>query len=299
MVRQVAELLHVDLAGATSSSSSKRRFRDDDHDDLLLSTGPSAAAGSPPPQGQTEEEPLLASDDKHHHHALFAAGNRIASKYADKLRRRGLEGGLAAVELAKHQVQDTTTTTTTTTLSRGDAAGHLAARKIAAAAGSSSSKSSWMAMTGTGALLQYLTQRSIKIVLLPSRPSFDDDDGDKAMDPRPLNEQEGERMEEFTRQLNSVAFEALLKDGRLGPTKLVQSSLQKLKMDPNLVLLVSDRDDYLRAAKEASFLTCRILAPNARRGNISAHYRVASIPEVQEVVNEVNGISFNAVLKKG
>ena len=37
---------------------------------------------------------------------------------------------------------------------------------------------------------------------------------------------------------------------------------------------------------------------NSRRGNVTAHYTTPSIPEVQEVVNEINGISFNSVLNR-
>lgn len=105
-------------------------------------------------------------------------------------------------------------------------------------------------------------------------------------------------MEDFKKQLNDIAFEYIFKDGTIGTSELVETSLQKLEIDANRVLLVSDRDDYLRSAKEAGMMACRIRPANTRRGNISAHYMVPSVPEVQDVVNEINGISFNAVLKQ-
>ena len=76
----------------------------------------------------------------------------IRAKYAAKLK-----GGLAGIELAKSQIDDT--------LKGGDASGHLAARKIAMETAVSGKK--WMALTGTGKILSYLTHRSIRIALLP------------------------------------------------------------------------------------------------------------------------------------
>ena len=256
MVQQVADLLNVDLGGSGIKKPQKRK---DDEDDLSLLTGEKN-------KGENSKE---------------GGKNRfsdIRSKYADKLAKRGVQGGLAGVELAKHQVEET--------LKRGDAGGHLAARAMAAANPVSRTKS-WMALSGTGYLLQYLTQRSIKIALLP-KP-----------DVPKIDEEEGERMEDFSHQLHDVSFDFLIKDGTHSASHIVDTSLQKLGLDPNLVLLVSDRDDYLRAAKDAGMLTCRIMPLNGRRGNISVHFVVQSVPEVQDVVNEINGISFNAIFKHG
>ena len=256
VIQEVASLLNVDLGGMSA-----KKKKNEPADDLSLLVDPQK---SPP-------KPTKSSSSSGKNNS-FAD---IRSKYADKLTKRGVQGGLAEVELAKYQVEET--------LRRGDASGHLAARKIAAA-NPVSRQRSWMALTGTGAVLQYLTQRSIQIALLP-RPS------------ETLNQDEGEYMEDFKRQLNDVDFGHLLKDGRPGAEALVQSVLQKLNLDPTVVLFVSDRDAYLKAAKGANFMTCRILPPNSRRGNISAHFTVPDIPAVQGVVDEVNGISFTAISK--
>jgi hypothetical protein len=284
MIQQVASLLNVKVEGV--SGGVKKSIVDDDSsdEDLSLLTG----------ERKKVKQARSSSSSSNN---LGPLAPDIRQKYANKLFSRGVEGGVASVELFKHQVQET--------LKRGDAAGHLAARKMVAAepvGSSSSSKSSsgnrWMAQTGTGALLQYLSQRSLKLGLLP-RPGLDSVNTIK---------QQGERMKNFQRQLPDVTFDVMMLDqndghdvgsglSTLDAQTTVANTLEQLKLQPELVLLVSDRDDYLKAAKEAGMVTCRLRVPNARRGNVSAHYMVSSIPEVQEVVNEINGISFKAVLK--
>jgi methionine salvage enolase-phosphatase E1 len=98
-------------------------------------------------------------------------------------------------------------------------------------------------------------------------------------------------------QLFDVSFDLLFKDGTLGANNVIAKSLKSFNLDPTNVLLVSDRDDYLRAGKDCGMVTCRIRPLNAPRGNISTHYSVPLVPEVKDVINEINGISFNAVLK--
>lgn len=200
-----------------------------------------------------------------------AGDTDIRNKYAAKLQNRG---GIAGIELAKYQAEDSHL--------KGDAAGHLVARAMAVKAGSSSETSQrWMAHTGTGALLQYVTIRSMKIALLPVPGNG------KA-------EQEGNRMEEFTKQIPQVSFDVVLKEGET-VAEILQNLLSQVSMEPLTCLVVSDRDDYLRTAKEAGMTTCRVRAhANAPRGNTTAHYTVTSMAEVQDVVNDINGISFKA-----
>ena len=247
-VQQLANLVNVDISDLTSSLSKKKK------------------------EGPDDDLSLLAKEETLKPNTPFAD---IRAKYGNKLAKRGVQGGIAQVELAKYQVEET--------LKRGDAGGHLAARNIAMANPVSRQKS-WLALTGTGALLKYLTQRCIQIALLP-RPV------------ETLNQDEGEKMDDFQQQLMDVNFAHLVKDGRPGAATLVQTVLQKLELDPTVVLFVSDRDDYLKAAREANLMTCRISPPNARRGNISANFIVPDIPAVQDVVNEINGISFTAISK--
>lgn len=291
MVQQVAELLNVDLGGAKPFAKPKNDG--DDKDDLSLLEAMGGGNNTNKNNNNNKDETKEVEKKKIKDHNPFA--NDITSKYADKLRKRGVQGGLAEVELTKAQIHEAATGGKINV--KGDAPGHLAARKMAAALPVANNRQTqWLALTGTGALLQYLTQRSMRLVLLP-RPSSNNSKGNKEGELLELNIEEGQRMEDFKQQLNTVVFDQLFKDGRPGAPSLVQACLAKLKLDANRVLLVSDRDDYLRAAKESGLLTCRIVPPNAPRGNVSAHYKVESLPQVQDVVNEVNGISFSAILK--
>jgi hypothetical protein len=199
----------------------------------------------------------------------------IRAKYAAKLK-----GGVPGLELAKSQVENS--------LQRGDAAGHLAARKNAISE-TAASPTKWMALTGTGKLLSYLTHRSIRIALLPN-PKLDAAAQTKQTD----------AMEQFKRQLKNIVVDAVV---TLGEDSTLSRSLEtgvlkELDMQPGQVLIVSDQDHYLKAARDLGMLTCRIRPLSARRGNVTTHYSAASVPEVQEIVNEINGISFNAVLNR-
>ncbi|KAL7559995.1 hypothetical protein ACA910_013490 [Epithemia clementina (nom. ined.)] len=262
VVQEVANLLQVNLGGVSVAGGEKSPTQEDD--DLSLLTGEKKQN-----HDAEKRDPLKQ---------FTGLNNDVRSKYADKLKQRGL-GSINGVDIAKSQVEET--------LKRGDAGGHLAARKLAVSEPPASG-TRWIAPTGTGSLLQYMTQRCIKICLLP-KPLESSASADN---------EEGGRMEDLTRQLKDVVFDVLLKDGRVGPAVVVNQALERLKLNPSLVLLVSDRDDYLKAAKEAGMITCRIRPANTRRGNITAQYMIPSIPEVRSVIDDINGISFNAVLKE-
>ncbi|VEU36340.1 unnamed protein product [Pseudo-nitzschia multistriata] len=216
----------------------------------------------------------------------------IRAKYASKLK-----GGLAGIELAKSQVSET--------LTKGDAAGHLAARKIAlmgdntAAGATGGGSKKWLPSQAATQLLTLLTHRSIRVCLLPilsAGPGGADGSGEEP------------RMEDFGAQLKNVVIDNMVpslgsggdgEDNEDGiENALRKGVLDELDLDPNRVLLVSDRDAYLRAGRDMGMNICRIRARNARRGNITAQYTIESVEEVRDVVNEINGISFNVVLNR-
>lgn len=64
---------------------------------------------------------------------------------------------------------------------------------------------------------------------------------------------------------------------------------------PKQCLIYSDRDDYLKMAKEGGMLTGRARREfsKGRRGNRTAAYRVNNMSNVEDIVNEINGISSN------
>ncbi|KAG7362886.1 hypothetical protein IV203_026246 [Nitzschia inconspicua] len=207
----------------------------------------------------------------------------VRAKYARKLK-----GGLAGIELAKSQVEES--------LAKGDAAGHLAARKMVMqdTPPHSSGGSRWMANSAASKLLTYLTHRSIRIVLLPDP---------KRVGNAEKQQQEQDWMRDFQTQLRDVVIDVAVPSLQSADEATLSQTLQKnvlneLSMDPALVLVVSDRDDYLKTAKDLGMLTCRLQPKNARRGNITAHFTSPSVDNVQEIVNEINGISFNAVLNR-
>ena len=287
-IQEVAKLLKVDLSDPDNQRKSKQSYEKDDLSAILaLAQEPDRTSSSPTNKTSVKEQ----SD------GIPQSLRDIRSKYANKLHKKGVDGGLAGVELAKYQREEA--------LKRGDAEGHLAARKIALSQPTGSSSSSaagtrWMALTGTGKVLGTLTHRCLKIALLPrlksnshSKPgSFDSD------------KTPYERMQDLVKQLKDVEFNVLIdipanssdNDQAAIVKSMIAKSLKELSLEAKVVLFVSDQDVYIKEAKELGMMTCRIRPLNARRGNVSAHYTVESILQVHDVINEMNGISFNAVL---
>lgn len=270
-VQAVASLLNVDL---NEGGRKRDNYEDDDLSALL-------AAEEEPKPVQKKEAPPKSS--------IPVSLQDIRSKYANKLHKKGVEGGIAGVEMVKYQREEA--------MKRGDAEGHWAARKIAAATTTQNSGTRWMALTGTGKLLSTLTHRSMKIALLP-RVQVPNQQQQQQQDRSPK-----ERMDDLTRQLKDVVFDVVV-DLPISTTAtesspeeiMVKDSLTQLSLDPQKILFVSDQDAFLKPAKELGMMTCRIRPLSARRGNVSTHYTVETVLEVHDVVNDINGISFNAVL---
>ena len=118
-----------------------------------------------------------------------------------------------------------------------------------------------------------------------------------------------EEMTSLTKQLPNVNFDLLIADGRrrgkIGTDAQDDNTVQDVlsnvlsKMDgiePIQFLLVSDRDDYLGAARDQGMFTVRVRPKNKRRG-LTTNYNVDDVGSVQEVINDINGVSFNSALK--
>jgi len=259
VVSSIADLLGVKLGGMSPGGQNRRED------------------GEPSGKRSKEENIKDAQD------AL--AANDIRIKYSKKLRHK-VDGGLAGIEVAKSKKEEM--------LSRGDAGGHFAARSLAAANTVSTSGSKWMASTGTGTLLSFLSMRSMKIALLPPTTIMT------------LEEQETKKqeMESLTRQLQTVKFN-LLVDGVMGSGSrednaglLLGNIASELGTEPIATLVVSDQDSYLRSARDLGCYTCRVRRKNEPRGNITTDYTTETVEEVQDVVNALVGISFNTVFSK-
>jgi len=279
LVEMMASLLNVKLGGDT-------KLKRPDTDDVSAILG---TTDTKEKQSTISKEPSTSHLD-------------IRMKYASKLRNK-IDGGVAGLELANSAKEDT--------MKRGDASIHLAARDLissgAIGGGEAANPSStrWLATTGVGQLLSFLTSRSMQIALLPlpSTSSHPQTDADV--------ERTSREMESLTKQLPNVQFDLLVSDGRRrGEEKTERSNdntaedvllnrvLTKMHDVPPLkIMVVSDRDDYLKAARDNGMFTCRVRPKNTRRGNITASYDVEDVGSVKDAINDVNGISFNSALK--
>mmetsp|Transcript_19849 Transcript_19849/g.39921 ORF Transcript_19849/g.39921 Transcript_19849/m.39921 type:complete len:407 (+) Transcript_19849:1-1221(+) len=282
MVEKMANLLNIKI-GDDSPVGQKSNTTENDDISAILS---SADIKTKPEQKQIIKN-------------LFPSGPQvdIRSKYASKLRNK-IEGGVAGLDLAKSEKEDFQKS--------GDAQSHMAARALISAntiPAEPNSSSRWMATTGTGKLLSFISGRSMQIVLLP-RPSTptrpqSDEDVKKTL----------QEMESLKKQLPHVHFDLLIPDGRrrgeVGSEEankdtaqdVLNNVLSKIDVPPLQFVVVSDRDDYLCAARETGMFSCRVRPKNARRGSVTASYNVPDVASVEGVINEINGISFNSALK--
>ena len=277
LVNQMANLLNIKLGGNNSNIPN----REEDDLSLLL--------GSPEKENAKPEAKRTSVSVKAPPHM------DIRDKYAAKLRSK-IDGGVAGLQLANAEKDDNAP--------RGDASLHLAARNLISTEGidSSKSKSRWLATSGVGKLLSFLSSRSMQIALLPM-PSTDT----KLISDEDV-EQTSKEMSDLAKQLPHVNFDVAIPDGRrrgVADEPNVDAAVDVLntvstKLDgvqPIKLVVVSDRDDYLMAARDKGMYTCRVRPANKRRASFTVNYDVDEISDVQDVINEINGISFNSVLK--
>jgi hypothetical protein len=273
LIEQLANMLNVNLGGI----SSKSKLSEDDEDPAEKSS-----------TSEGKSTPKVISAQPHVDHM------DIRTKYAAKLRNK-IDGGVAGLELVKSDMEGA--------MKRGDASIHLAARDLISSDGmggeSNISSTRWLATTGVGKLLSFLSSRSMQIALLPlpSTPSHPQSDDDV--------KQTQQEMLTLTRQLPNVQFDLLLPDGRRrGEEKTERSNdntsddvlrnvLSKIHDVPPLqFVVVSDRDDYLKAARDHGMYTCRIRPKSKRRGDFTTNYDVEDVGSVLDVINDINGVSL-------
>ena len=280
LVEKMADLLGVKLpGGAGGEQKHSRKSAQEGEDDLSRLMG----------DGNRSKKSIEQASTKNNIAGVHTLD--VRAKYASKLRAKA-DGGLSiqGIDLANSKKEEA--------LQRGDAAGHFLARSIAASSSNlvstSTSGSKWIATTGSGSLLSFLSTRSVKIALMPSSRIMREDEKIKMK----------EDMESLTRQLPTIKFDLLL-DGEstsssAGGNDVAASLLSKVRsivdIDPMSTLVVSDQDNYLRSARDMGCFTCRVRKKNAPRGNITTNYNAEDMSGVQDVVNELNGISFNAVV---
>jgi len=271
-IENIANLLNVNLGGEKRRNTNNP-IDDSEDDDLSLLLG------------------KTKNDTKKSNHAPEPASERevnnespnidIRTRYAAKLRNR-VEGGLSGVELANSKREEA--------LKQGDAEGHFAARKLAAANTVAKAGSKWMASTGSGTLLQFLDARSMIIALIPTPKILNAEE--KGMNKKAMNE--------LTKQLSNLKFDILSEgvdsgsDSDVG-TRILTEVANEIEAGPKSTLVVSDKDEYLRSGRDLGMFTCRVRRKNQPRGNITTNFNVEDVADVQDVINELNGISFNTV----
>ena len=280
MIEKMANLLNIKLGG---SSPIGQNSNDDDLSAILGSSKANQEDAF-----KTKKGPISS---------VSSPGMDVRSKYATKLRNK-IDGGVAGLDLANFQKVENS--------KRGDAQSHMAARAMIASnvvPSESTSSTRWLATTGAGKLLSFASIRSMQIVLLPlpstpSKPQTEDD-----------VKKTSEEMESLTRQFPNVHFDMLVPDGRrrgeVGKDganddtaqDVLNRVLSELDVPPLQFVVVSDRDDYLRAARESGMFTCRVRPKNMRRGEVTASYNVEDVGLVEGIINEINGVSFNVALK--
>ena len=273
MVQSMANLLNIKL-GQDGTIINKKKRNDYDVDDVskILNDTTRTKQQEQQQQQHQQEIPQTKTQNKK---AVVLDGD-IRTKYASKLRSK-LDGGLAGVDLAKSEKERA--------ISMGDAsAGHFAARQLAISQPSSAAKGKrWMATTGTGNLLTYLSNRSMQIALLPI-PNNDNQ-----------QQEQLQRMEDLTEQLPNVTFHLLVKSQPTVASILESVNQHFQDTKPLQSLVVSDREEYLKYARDMGMFTCRLRPLNQPRGNVTTDYTIQNIAEVQDVVNDINGISFHTV----
>ena len=276
LVNQMANLLNIKLGGVSNSNVPDKV---DDDLSLLLGSSPEKENTKPAVNRTVKAPPHMDARDK----------------YAAKLRSK-IDGGVAGLQLANAEKDDNA--------KRGDASLHLAARSLIATKGidSSKSKSRWLATSGVGKLLSFLSSRSTQIALLPMPSTVTKSISDEDV------EQTSKEMSDLAKQLPHVHFDVAIPDGRQrGDVKksnadaagdVLNTVSTKLEgIEPIKFLVVSDRDDYLMAARDKGMFTCRVRPANKRRASFTVNYDVDEVSDVQDVLNEINGISFNSALK--
>lgn len=237
----------------------------------------------------------------------------IREKYAAKLRKKDIHS-------LDRDILDNDSNPIMKGHQIGDASGHLRVknmiRKDPSISSSANTGSKWITHSGTGKLLKFLTDRSMKIALLPIPRTTDNGASDNGS----INitkQSELSAMQNLSNQLKKdVSFHKLIQEGPDAQQALDQffSSLHyEQKEDEGTksldainnrttvyiekeCLVVSDRDDYLRFARDQGMFTCRVRPLNAPRGNVTTNYTVEDVNEIEDIINELNGLSFGNIL---
>jgi hypothetical protein len=306
LVQDIANLLKVKIGEEETSKMTSvdepdeatlaRLFSKSSNDDDKMTISTDSSESESTSSSNIKKPPLIATTTSK---LLPSAITDIRSKYASKLQKK-IDGGASSLDRQKEEKL----------LNRGDASLHLAARAIATNKNNPNNTTSgptrWLAASGTSKLLSFISSRSMKIALLPIPRSQHSDSAQTVAkeedDEEETSNNTGKAMEELSHQLPHVQFHLLIKsgDGKDLANVIVRQVQDAMSQDHGILpintLIVSDRDDYLREGRDMGFYTCRIRPKNLRRGNVTTNFTTETIAEVEDVINELNGLSMNYVL---
>jgi hypothetical protein len=306
LVQDIANLLKVKIGEEETSKMTSvdepdeatlaRLFSKSSYDDDKMTISTDSSESESTSSSNIKKPPLIATTTSK---LLPSAITDIRSKYASKLQKK-IDGGASSLDRQKEEKL----------LNRGDASLHLAARAIATNKNNPNNTTSgptrWLAASGTSKLLSFISSRSMKIALLPIPRSQHSDSAQTVAkeedDEEETSNNTGKAMEELSHQLPHVQFHLLIKsgDGKDLANVIVRQVQDAMSQDHGILpintLIVSDRDDYLREGRDMGFYTCRIRPKNLRRGNVTTNFTTETIAEVEDVINELNGLSMNYVL---
>ena len=186
----------------------------------------------------------------------------IRAKYGDKL--RALKAKAAAREASASAGSGVQASTV---LEGGGASG-------------GSSASAWSLNRGAAPLMKYLANRGMRCgLLMPSADTVSDD-----------------MLASFHEQLDTQLDDSLTLSREAvhtfpDPDRLLQL-LHARGLKPASVMLLTTQENSLRAAREAGCFSSLFLPRNARRPNVRADFTVSDLFKVQDVVEQLNGISW-------
>jgi len=73
---------------------------------------------------------------------------------------------------------------------------------------------------------------------------------------------------------------------------LIQNAVKKSNLTYEQTLVLADEDAVLAAARDVGCVTCRLNAPNRRRGRVTTDLAAQGMDGLKGLIEEYNGVSF-------
>lgn len=138
--------------------------------------------------------------------------------------------------------------------------------------------SKWLIQYGFGDTLDYANQRSMQLLLLARRTT------------------PSHVVEALLSQLAGTKLDVIVDDGEQSIETKMRAQMQTgLGMKASEILVVSALDEYLAAAQNCQYYTCRFRGPGAEYSSSQhTHYSASNSIEIQDIIDELNKVSFRS-----